>query len=401
VTDIPPSPLRALDEEAAPAWPGVTPASGATGRRLTEILSDLGFVSPARLEAAAETGRATGQPPERVLLEQRAIDAEQLARAIAERYGLDHLDLAAFPVDGAAVNLIAATVAARQRAVPVAFVDEQTLLVAIADPANTAVLADISTRTRLEVRAAVASAEAIAAVIDGEPAPAPVVELSETAPSFELARALLAEAAGRRATALHLEPDGDELRVRARVDGALVPLRRVPVGVIPALKTMPELRLSTLATRGGESAVVRLDGPPPRSLDELGLRSPQLEAALRRGRGAVLVAGPSARRREQALHAILAAATTPERRVVVAHRDLDQAVEADPDVLLVEAIRDRETATAALDAALDGVLVLAGVPAPDAERARARLAALGVEPFLLEHAVVCLLGPRPTAPGPG
>ena len=59
---------------------------------------------------------------------------DALARALAERYGLDHLDLGVFTVDMAAANLVSTTVAKRYQTVPVAFADKRTLLVAMADP---------------------------------------------------------------------------------------------------------------------------------------------------------------------------------------------------------------------------------------------------------------------------
>ena len=73
-----------------------------------------------------------------MLLEQHAITAEQLSRAIAERYGLDHLDLGVFKVDMAAVNLLSAAAAKRYGAVPVSYVDDHTLLLAMSDPGERA-----------------------------------------------------------------------------------------------------------------------------------------------------------------------------------------------------------------------------------------------------------------------
>ena len=81
------------------------------------------------------------------------IDAEQLSRATAERYGLDYLDLGLFNVDMGAANLISAESARRHQALPVAFVDEGTLLLAMADPTNLLALDDVQMATGLELRA--------------------------------------------------------------------------------------------------------------------------------------------------------------------------------------------------------------------------------------------------------
>ncbi len=69
-----------------------------------------------------------------LLLEQGTINSEQLSRAVAERYGLDHVDLSIYHVDVAAAALFPVTMARRYKAVPVGYVDPHTLLVAAADP---------------------------------------------------------------------------------------------------------------------------------------------------------------------------------------------------------------------------------------------------------------------------
>ena len=84
-----------------------------------------------------------GRSPEELMLEEHVIDSEQLSRAIAERYGLDHIDLTAYHVDMAAANLLSVAAARRHKAVPVGYVDKETLLVAMADPANVLAIDDI------------------------------------------------------------------------------------------------------------------------------------------------------------------------------------------------------------------------------------------------------------------
>ncbi len=124
--------LRAVDpvEPARGSHDGVTPPRrrGGSGRFLTDVIVELGFTDRERAQKAIEDARSAGIPPERVLLEARAITSEQLSHAIAERYGLDHLDLGVFKVDMAAVNLLSASAAKRYSAVPVSFVDDRTVL---------------------------------------------------------------------------------------------------------------------------------------------------------------------------------------------------------------------------------------------------------------------------------
>ena len=96
------------------------------------------------------------RPPSRCCWTQGVIDAERLAQAIAERYGLDYVDLAVYQVDMAAANLISVKSARRHQAVPIGFIDQETLLLAMADPANVLALDDVQMATGLNCRVAVA-----------------------------------------------------------------------------------------------------------------------------------------------------------------------------------------------------------------------------------------------------
>ena len=140
--DFPPH-LRPVPESGDSTAPALEPREAGTlgltpplvrGRStgfITDVLVDLGYVGDDRARQAIEEARSAGRPPERLLFEQGAVDADQLSRAVAERYGLDHIDLSIFQVDMAAANLIPVTTARRYQALPVGFVDKETLLVAI------------------------------------------------------------------------------------------------------------------------------------------------------------------------------------------------------------------------------------------------------------------------------
>jgi Type II secretion system (T2SS), protein E, N-terminal domain len=95
---------------------GITPPTrrGGSSRHLTDVVAELGFADKKTVARGVEDARSAGVPAERMLLDQQALTAEQLARAIAERYGLDHLDLGVFKVDMAAANLLSAAAANQQ-----------------------------------------------------------------------------------------------------------------------------------------------------------------------------------------------------------------------------------------------------------------------------------------------
>ncbi len=139
--------------------PGVTPPSlnGAGRRFLSDILVELGFVEQAVADQAVEAARRPGMTPERVLLENGAITQDQLSRALAERYALDHIDLDEYAVDRSAAGVLRETAARRYLSVPIGFADDGALVVAIADPTDSLGLSDIAVMTKLAVRPAVAA----------------------------------------------------------------------------------------------------------------------------------------------------------------------------------------------------------------------------------------------------
>src|SRR2546430_11023533 len=138
---------------------------GASPHFLTGVIVEMGWATRAQVDDALESSRSLGITPERVLLQNGALTHDALSRALAERYGLDHLDLGTFQVDMSAANLVTTTAAKRYQAVPVAFIDKGTLLVAMADPANVLAVDDMAIMTGYEVRAAVAPPEDIVALI--------------------------------------------------------------------------------------------------------------------------------------------------------------------------------------------------------------------------------------------
>jgi hypothetical protein len=148
--------------------PGVTsPSLSGAGRRfLSDILVELGFVDEQAAEHAVEAARHPGQTPEKVLLQAGTITEDQLARALAERYGLDHIDLTEFPVDESAAALLRQTAAKRYLAAPVGFAEDGALVLAVADPADSLGLSDIAVMTKLPVRPAVAARSQILKLLD-------------------------------------------------------------------------------------------------------------------------------------------------------------------------------------------------------------------------------------------
>src|SRR3954451_23290298 len=138
---------------------GITTPSrrGGSGRVLTDVLVDLGFVDRGTMDLAVDRATESGGAPERILVSDGKLSDDHLSRATAERFGLDHVDLKLYRVDPDAAKLVAPNAVRRYQAVPVSFVGDRTLLVAMVDPANVLAIDDIAVMTGYEVRPAVAS----------------------------------------------------------------------------------------------------------------------------------------------------------------------------------------------------------------------------------------------------
>jgi len=444
---------------------------GGPARFLTDVIVDLGLVPRDRVASAVEEGRRTGKMPEEVLIEQGALTPDGLSRAVAERHGLDHLDLATYKPDMAAANLISIPAAKRYEAVPVGFLDDRTLLVAMADPANVLAVDDIALLTGKEIRPAVTSRDDILNLIsrltqlddvmsanvfeeDDEEGPADVVDLRESAddaPVIRLVNQIIAQAVEQGASDIHLEPNGNELRVRFRVDGVLMETatvqRRMVLGVISRVKIMSDLDISerrvpqdgrvgltidghridlrvvTLPSVHGESVVIRIldKSSVVMELEKLGMAAQErerFERAFGQAFGAVLVTGPTGSGKSTTLYAALTALNTIEKNIITIedpveyqldgitqvqvnpraglhfHTGLRSMMRADPDIIMVGEIRDRETAQIAIESALTGHLVLSTLHTNDAASAVTRLVDMGVEPFLVASAIDCVVGQR-------
>ena len=124
-----------------------------------EVVVDLGFADRETVEEAVAAARDQGRPTGLVLVERGILRHDQLARVVAERFGLDFVDLSVYDLDMGAVNLISVDAAKRYQAVPVGFSEDGALVVAMANPTNVLTIDDIGMMTGRRVRPAAASIE--------------------------------------------------------------------------------------------------------------------------------------------------------------------------------------------------------------------------------------------------
>ncbi len=460
--------------EGERAGKGVYPArkSGRSSRMIGEVVVDLGFADSDTVEEAVRIAREQGKPTGEVLVAQGVLRADQLARVVAERFGLDYVNLSVYDLDMGAVQLIGADAAKRYRAVPVGFIDDGALLLAMADPTNVLTIDDIAMITGRRVRVAVASVEdldllltrlagmedSIEDIVDDqdeaqtEPEPGALAEEADRdAPIIKLVHSIIAQAIQLGASDIHISTEEGDARVLFRVDGVLAPAatvkRRMVAGVVSRIKIMGDLdiaerrvpqdgrfaltvegrrvdiRVVTLPLVNGESVVLRIldKGATVESLQSLGMEPDELsrfERAIQKPNGAVLVTGPTGSGKSTTLYGALNVLNDGERSILTIEDPVEQRMagvkqmqvapkagvtfdiglrsmlRADPDVIMVGEIRDRQTAHIAVEAALTGHLVLSTLHTRDAPSALGRLMDMGIEPFLISSAIDCVVAQR-------
>ena len=275
--------------------------------------------------------------------------------------------------------------------------------------------------------------------------------MSADAPVVKLVNTILSEALRRGASDIHLEPYENKLRVRYRIDGVLHeimnPPFRLKAAIISRLKIMSELdiaerrvpqdgrikikikdkkvdvRVSSVPTVFGEKIVLRILDQSNLQLDlaklgfdEVGLKN--LLKAIDAPYGMVLVTGPTGSGKTTTLYSALARINTAERNIMTAedpveynldginqvliHEEIGLTFSAalkaflrqDPNVIMVGEIRDLDTASIAVKAALTGHLVLSTVHTNDSASTINRLIDMGVEPFLVASSLNLIIAQR-------
>jgi type IV pilus assembly protein PilB len=202
---------------------------GRSRRLIGEVIVDLGFARREEVEQAVATAREHGRTTGQILIESGVVRHDQLARALAERFGVDFIDLSVFEIDMGAVSLVPADVARRYGAVPVGFLPDRTVLLAMSDPTNVVTQDEISMMIGRKVTPAAVEAEDLAAVIARlgrlDETVAEVHESAEEelevslqegavgeAPIVKLVHSIIAQAVEQGASDIHCNPEPGDSR---------------------------------------------------------------------------------------------------------------------------------------------------------------------------------------------
>src|SRR3989338_906613 len=260
-------------------------------------------------------------------------------------------------------------------------------------------------------------------------------EIAEGTPTVRIVDTLIRHANAQNASDIHVEPLEQTLLIRYRIDGILHDAMELPKNAAAAItariKVLANMRLdehrlpqdgrfgaesggekisfrvSILPTYYGEKIVMRLlrDSISGFTLESIGFHGSGLERmheAMRRTTGMILTTGPTGAGKSTTLYTLLDIVNTPDVNISTVEDPIEYQmprvnqtqVRPDPDIIMVGEIRDKETASLAINAALTGHLVLSTLHTNSAAGAVARLLDMGVEPFLLVSTLRVIIGQR-------
>ena len=445
--------------------------------RIAELLVRGGIVSRDQLIQAQEKERDNGSSVIRELVRLGSTTEDTLTEFLAKQFNIEKVDLNPSEIEDSVFNLVPPQLVQKHQLVPVKLLGS-TLTVAMADPTDLVAINEVKFITGYGVRVTLAPPSAIKKTLehrfggvsydevlkkfgDGEMEvihetdDVNLQELQQAtmeAPVVTLVNAILADAAKRRASDIHIEPYEKIFRVRFRVDGVLQEIMSPPLRLknplVSRLKVMAgldiaerrltqdgriklkmgvggelDIRVSVLPTLFGEKVVMRLLDKSNLQLDmsKLGFDPQTLKdflEAIHKPYGMILITGPTGSGKSTTLYSALSELNKPDVNISTAEDPVEynlvginqvqvreqigltfaaalrSFLRQDPDIIMVGEVRDLETAQIAVKAALTGHLVLSTLHTNDAPSTVDRLINMGVETFLLISSINLIAAQR-------
>ena len=456
------------------------------GERIADALVEDGLLSAGQVEELLEQQKKEGARLVKLIVDKSYVSEQDLAVSMGRVLNVPPVNLARISIPAEIADLLPRETEYNHKVIPVALLENK-LFLAMADPLNVLALDDVKRITKFEIAPLISSEKAIAdklAAIDSakgggsmediiqdaqkqSDAEADTVESikeaveevnldklaasSEEVPVIKLANLIIVQAIKDHASDVHLEPFEKNMRLRYRVDGALLdatpPPKQLQLALASRFKIMSsldiaerrlpqdgrmrvrvsgkdyDLRVSVLPTVHGEKIVLRvLDKTSlSASVDKLGLDPDtfqQFRAAIDAPHGLILVTGPTGSGKTTTLYSALNELNNPIYNIITVEDPVEYQIPGinqvptkkeigltfasalrsilrqDPDIIMIGEIRDTETAEIAIEAALTGHQVLSTLHCNDAPGAIARLDDMGIAPFLISSSVILACAQR-------
>ena len=445
--------------------------------RFAELLVKGGLVSRDQLSEAQKRERENGSSVAKEIVRLGYTNEETLTQFLGKQFGIESVDLVPGEIDDSVFSLVPPQFVQKHQLVPFKLVGS-TLTVAMSDPTDLVAINEVKFVTGYGVRVVLATPSNIKKALDhrfggvsyddvlkkfGDGAMEVVQEEDDVnlqelqqatmdAPVVTLVNAILADAAKRRCSDIHIEPYEKVFRVRFRVDGVLQEIMSPPLrlknALVSRLKVMAgldiaerrltqdgriklkmsaggelDIRVSILPTLFGEKVVMRLLDKSNLQLDmaKLGFDPQNLkdfQDAIHKPFGMVLITGPTGSGKSTTLYSALSELNKPDVNISTAEDPVEynlvginqvqvreqiglnfaaclrSFLRQDPDIIMVGEVRDLETAQIAIKAALTGHLVLSTLHTNDCPATVDRLINMGVETFLLTSSINIILAQR-------
>jgi type IV pilus assembly protein PilB len=451
-----------------------------TRKTLGDILVEWGVTTPQQIARAEQVAKGSGKRLGEALVEIGATTSEHVAKATAAQFGMEYVDLRS---DGSAkvdVKLMPEDLIKKHLVLPLSRTNGRLQLL-IHDPMDLELLDMLRFRLNLEIEPRMASREAIKRYIDqafgaggarmvsaGESLVTESIDrtidrsvdrsvdksidvAADDAPMVKLANRIITEAVRSRASDIHIEPMGNRVRLRYRIDGVCIVRDDLPkrmqnsllsrvklmAGVNIAERRVPQdgrikmevdgvqidFRVSSCPAYHGESVVLRILRPESAKIGlvNLGFEPDNLAVfnkIIRRPNGIFLVTGPTGSGKTTTLYSALEILNRPDKKIITAEDPVEynfagmnqcqvhekigltftailrSMLRQAPNIILVGEIRDHEVAEIAVQAALTGHLVFSTLHTNDAPSAITRLIDIGVKPFLVASSIQAVMAQR-------
>ncbi|CCZ05345.1 GspE/PulE family protein [Bovifimicola ammoniilytica] len=448
--------------------------------RLGDCLVQKGMITEEQLSEALVKQKENGTKLGETIVELGYVSENDMIDVLVEQLGIEYVDVRKIKVDENAARLLKEDFMRKNSLIPIAF-DEllpNVIRVAMADPMDIIAIDDISIITNMQVDPVLSTKGQINMAIDKIFGATQAMQAAEqyrkererdrekaglnmdeeeedseldNSPIVQLVRSILEQGVRRRASDIHIEALEFQVRVRFRIDGALVQVMTYDIDLLPAIvarikiiggmdiseKRKPQdgriamtvdrrdydVRVSILPTINGEKVVMRLTSKENLTRDKknLGFSEEELEKfdrILKNPHGIILVTGPTGSGKSTTLYTALSELNTEDVNIITVEDPVEANMEGinqvhvnekagltfasalrsilrqDPDIIMIGEIRDGETAGIAVKAAITGHLVVSTLHTNGTASTVTRLVDMGMESYLIGDALVGVIAQR-------